>query len=222
MMQRLAQYHIWLGWLVGVPLLIWTVSGLVMALRPLEQVRGDDLIAQAPPIDPAEIIFPTIREPLREIRLVQQADGPSWIVTAANGQRWRYSATYGTATPPVIEEEAHAIAAASYAGDARLEGVRYFPADEAPADLRAPVATWQAHYDDGTNLYIDSVTGEVLVARTGQWRLYDLMWGLHIMDLENRSDTSHPILILFAGLSVTGALIGCVLLFRRRKARVRA
>ena len=61
----------------------------------------------------------------------------------------------------------------------------------------------------------------MLALRTGQWRLYDLMWGLHIMDLQTREDTHHPILILFAALSVLGALLGCTLLFRRRKARAK-
>jgi hypothetical protein len=38
------------------------------------------------------------------------------------------------------------------------------------------------------------------------------------MDVSGREGTSHPILILFAALSLTGALIGSVLMFRRRKA----
>ena len=41
------------------------------------------------------------------------------------------------------------------------------------------------------------------------------------MDLEAREDTSHPILIAFAALSLIGSLVGCVLLFRRRKARIK-
>jgi hypothetical protein len=48
------------------------------------------------------------------------------------------------------------------------------------------------------------------------------MWGLHIMDLQEREDTSHPILIIFAALGVVGSLLGCILMFRRRKARARA
>ncbi len=48
------------------------------------------------------------------------------------------------------------------------------------------------------------------------------MWGLHIMDLEAREDTSHPVLIVFAGLALVGTLIGTVLLFRRRRSRIRA
>ena len=62
----------------------------------------------------------------------------------------------------------------------------------------------------------------MVALRTGQWRLYDAMWGLHIMDLQTRDNTHHPILILFATLATIGALLGCVLLFRRRTAKVRA
>lgn len=40
------------------------------------------------------------------------------------------------------------------------------------------------------------------------------------MDLETREDTSHPILIGFAALSLVSILFGSVLMFRRRRARV--
>ena len=46
--QRLRRWHIWLGWIVGLPFLVWTVSGLVMVARPIETVRGEDLIAEVP------------------------------------------------------------------------------------------------------------------------------------------------------------------------------
>ena len=222
MMRRFAQWHIWLAWLVGIPILMWTATGLFMVARPIEEVRGDHLRAQQPAIDPAQITFPkTIGEPIREARLVQQPDGTAWVVTAADGTRWRYSARYGTATPPVVKDEAARIARAAYAGPSRLEAVTYLAAGDAPSEARSGAAVWQARFADGTHVYIDDATGEVLALRTGQWRLYDVMWGLHIMDLQTREDTHHPILILFAALAVIGAALGCVLMFRRRKARVK-
>ena len=42
-MARYARWHIWLGWLVGVPLLLWTLSGVAMVARPIEEVRGEHL-----------------------------------------------------------------------------------------------------------------------------------------------------------------------------------
>ena len=46
MRRQLFRYHVWLGWLVGIPLLLWTVSGLVMVARPNDIVRGSDLRAE--------------------------------------------------------------------------------------------------------------------------------------------------------------------------------
>lgn len=221
-MQRFARWHIWLGWLIGFPILMWCITGLVMVARPIEEVRGDHLRAPHGTIDPAPIRFPAdMGEPIHEARLVLQPDGPVWLITAADGRRWRYSATHGTAIPPVVEEEARRIAQRTFRGNAPLEAVAYLAPGSAPRESGTSGAAWQARFADGTAIYIDDATGEVLSLRTGQWRLYDVMWGLHIMDLQTRENTSHPILILFAALSAIGALIGCVLLFRRRKARVK-
>lgn len=223
MMQRFARWHIWLGWVVGLPILMWAATGLFMVARPIEEVRGDDLRAPPAAIDPAGLRFPaTIGEPIEEVRLVAQPNGPAWIVTAATGQRWRYSARSGAAAPPVIKAEAGRIAAAAYAGKAKLEGATYFPAGEAPVEARTAGAAWQARFADGTHVYIDDATGEVLALRTGHWRLYDFLYGLHVMDPASHGDAHNPFAIVFATLAVLGATLGCTLLFRRRKARVRA
>jgi hypothetical protein len=221
-MLNFARWHIWLGWLVGVPVLMWTVTGLVMALYPLEDVRGENLRTKAQVIDTTELVFPNRIGRATSVVLAMQADGPVWIVTEPDGGRYRYSARDGSLVPPVIASEARRIVEAEYAGDAALESVTYFPSDLSPPDLRAPIDSWQAHYADGTNVYLSAATGEVLAVRTGWWRTYDFMWGLHIMDLETREDSSHPILILFAALALAGSLLGCALLFRRRKARPKA
>jgi len=221
LMQRFARWHIWLGWLVGFPLLMWVVTGLFMAARPIEEVRGEDLRADVPIIDARPLVFPNRMGEVRSVRLISQPDGPAWIVTEPDGGQYRYSAVDGTLIPPLIEEEARRIAEAAYAGDSTLESVTYFPADVEPGDLGAGVNSWQAHYADGTNLYMDASTGEVLALRTPWWRAYDLMWGLHIMDLETRENAHHPILLVFAALSVIGATLGCILMFRRRKTRVK-
>ena len=221
-MQRFARWHIWLGWAVGLPILMWAVTGLWMVARPIEEVRGEHLRAHPAAIDPSGIAFPqNIGEPIHEARLVSQPDGPAWIVTAADGGRWRYSARFGTATPPVVEDEARRIAEAAYAGEAKLAGVTYFPAGEAPTAARSNAAVWQGRFADGTQVYIDDATGEVLALRTEQWRLYDFLYGLHIMDPQAHEDAHNPFAIVFAALSVLGAMLGCILLFRRRKARVR-
>ena len=95
--------------------------------------------------------------------------------------------------------------------------IRRFAADQAPLDLRRPRPSWQATFADGTHLYLDADTGEVLALRTGYWRAYDFMWGLHIMDPLGREDTSHWLLWLFGSAGLVTSLFGSTLLFRRRR-----
>ena len=139
LMQRFARWHIWLGWLVGVPVLMWTLTGLLMALYPIDEVRGDQLRAAPPPIDAAGLVFPAERiGPLTSAQLVAQVDGPVWIVTEPDGGRYRYSARDGSLVPPVIESEAIRIAEQVWTGEAALEGVGYFPADASPGLAKGP------------------------------------------------------------------------------------
>ena len=217
-MRRLARWHIWLGWMVGVPIALWTISGLLMVARPIEEVRGEHLRAEPAAIAPGGLVLPRLIAPVRSVELAGQPRGPAWIVTEEGGGRYRYSARDGRVIAPVTEAEARAIAGRTYTGGSALEALTYQPTDRAPLDLRRPVASWQAHYADGTNLYIEDATGEVLAVRTRWWRIYDLAWGLHIMDLQTLEDTHHPVLIIFAALAALGSLIGCALLFRRRRA----
>lgn len=221
-MQRFANWHIWLGWLVGVPILMWTVTGLIMVIKPIEEVRGNHLRAEPELIEAGELAFPAAKiGTVSAVSLDMQVDGPAWIVTEPDGGRYRYSARDGSVIPPMVEDEAERIALAAYAGDGTLEAVTYFPSDVSPMDLRAPFNAWQARFSDGTHVYMRASTGEVVAVRSGWWRVFDFAWGLHIMDLETREDTSHPVLINFAALGVIGSLLGCVLMFRRRKARIK-
>ncbi|PKP62318.1 MAG: hypothetical protein CVT87_06670, partial [Alphaproteobacteria bacterium HGW-Alphaproteobacteria-9] len=125
----------------------------------------------------------------------------------------------GASLPPLDAAAARALVAKRIVGGDRPARVTLFPADRTPFDFRRPIAVWQVALEDGTNIYVGRDSGEVEAVRTRWWRAFDIAWGLHIMDLSEREDTSHPILILFAALSLTGALIGTTLMFRRRRAR---
>ena len=223
-MRSLAKWHIWLGWLVGVPIAMWLATGLFMTLRPIEEVRGETLRREVPA---QALMLPgsTLAGPeaqLKEMRVVMQQGRPVAILAGLDGGLRRVDFATGAAIPSVDAAEARALVAERIEGGDKAERITLFPADKAPADFRRPVAVWQVALADGTNVYVGRDTGEIEAVRTRWWRAYDVAWGLHIMDLSGREDTSHPVLILFAALSLTGALIGCVLMFRRRKARVKA
>jgi hypothetical protein len=217
----LSRAHIWLGWIVGVPLLIWTATGLFMVSRPIEEVRGVHLKAAPLPLDVAgQIVVPAFPRdhgaPL-SVRLEQQADGAVWIATFEHGHEMRAAARDGRWLPRVTEAEARKTALRWYKPDSAIQSVRHTPADKPPLDLRRERPAWRVAFADGANVYVDADTGSLLAIRSGQWRLFDVMWGLHIMDLQTREDSSHPTLISFAALAFVSVCVGLILLFRRRR-----
>ena len=220
-MRTLAKWHIWLGWLVGVPIAMWLATGLFMVARPIDEVRGNHLLREVPP---APLVIPgsTLAAPdanLKEMRVTMQDGRAVATLTTLEDETRRVDFATGAALPALDAAAARALVAARIVGGDKAERVTLFPADKIPFDFRRPLAVWQVQLADGTNVYVGRDTGEVEAVRTRWWRGFDLAWGLHIMDLSEREDTSHPVLIIFAAISLTGALVGCVLMFRRRKAR---
>lgn len=225
-MRLFAMWHIWLGWLIGVPLLLWCVSGLVMVAKPIEEVRGNHLrrvVAEQalPPGNPAPVLNAIDRPTdIADIHSFMRDGRAITDVTHLDGRVERYDAMSGKRLEPLGEAEARAIVAKRIVGGERVTQARLFDAAHSPADFRQPKAAWQLTLADGTRVYVAQDTGEIAAVRTRWWRFYDFFWGLHIMDLQTREDTHHPTLILFATLALTGSILGTTLLFRRRKARV--
>lgn len=85
---------------------------------------------------------------------------------------------------------------------------------------------WRVQLADsgGTNAYASPDSGKILAVRTNNWRVCDLMWGLHIMDWSGRENSNSIWLISFAFAALLMSLMGLVLLVicgpLRRKKRV--
>ena len=217
MRQRtLYRWHVWLGWILAIPFLLWTASGLFMVARPIEEVRGTAVRAELGQVNFTGLVLPQVTGAANAVRLVKVGSRDQWVVDKGKILE-RYDARSGARLPEVDMAEANRLADATYLADARPVKHVAFDALNPPLDLRKARPSWQVHFDDGTHVYIDKESGEVLAIRTRQWRAFDFMWGLHIMDPTTREDTSHPLLIIAATLSFVSVVIGTIMLFKRRK-----
>ena len=223
---RLRRWHVWLGWVVGLPILLWVVSGLIMVAKPIEEVRGEHLLSEAkpmrmalPPVPPA---IGGVR--LSSLSLEPRAAGPRWVVTLPDGTTRLADPDSGALLPPLSAADAVREVTARYTGRAKVVSATRTDSAKPPMELRRPIAAWRVAMDDGTHFYVDAGSGEIGARRTPWWRFYDLMWGLHIMDLETREDAHNPLTIGFAIAALAMALLALVLLpmttrWRRRKPR---
>ena len=222
--RRLRRWHIWLGWIVGIPVLLWVLTGLVMVARPIEEVRGTHLLEEAPAVRLASApIVPRIEGvPLTSLTLQQRSAGARWVAELPDGTARLADPATGAWLPPVTAIGAAQEVQSRYRGSASIARISKTQADNPPLDLRRPIPAWQVRMSDGTNFYVDARTGEVVATRTRFWRVFDLMWGLHIMDLSTREDTHNPLVIGFAIIALVTTVLALVMLpltIRRRRKR---
>jgi hypothetical protein len=211
---RLRRWHVWLGWLVGIPLLFWTLSGVIMVWKPIEEVRGTHLLADAPHVRlTGPPVLPQIAAvPLERLTLESRVAGPRWVLRVPGAPARLADPATGRWLPPVGAAEAAREVASRYQGAAGIASVTRTSADDPPLDLRRPLATWAVEMTDGTRFYVDAASGEVVARRTRWWRFYDWMWGLHIMDLDTREDTHNPWVIGFGIAALVSTVLALVLL----------
>jgi hypothetical protein len=220
---RLRRWHVWLGWLIAIPMILWTVSGVVMVWKPIDEVRGEHLIAAPPTLRLAGPLVPPQLQgvPLKTLALQPRAAGPRWVVTLEDGTTRLADPANGALLPRLSAADAMREVMTRYSGTEKVVSVTRTDRDRPPLDLRRPVATWLVTMSDGTHFYVDAGSGDIIAKRTGWWRFYDFMWGLHIMDPGGREDTHNPWIIASGLAALVSTLLAIILLpmvtKRRRK-----
>jgi uncharacterized iron-regulated membrane protein len=206
--------HNILGLVVGGQVFLWVVSGFFFTLFPIEQVRGDHLRAEVPAaiVLPEEGLAPLdglIASGIRAVRLKAFLGGAAYETETPEGKAL-FDAATGTPLSPLSEGLARRVAEKGWAGDGEL--AELILVDPAPQEAGRGQgrAMWQARFDgeDTATFWIDPQTGEIAAVRTGLWRTFDLLWGLHIMDWTNRETFTTWWMKLFALLSLVLTLAG--------------
>lgn len=217
----LQKLHKWVALLLGIQLVLWTVSGLVFALLDQKTVSGE-LLASPPPM-PVLAADVTLADPsgwmetfadrgVHEVSLRPLAGGWIYRIALEGGIELRRAAD---GAPVVIDAAlARRLALDHYRGGGRLVGVQYLP--ESTLETRQAGATWQATFNDpgGTNLYFSAADGALVAARGDTWRVFDFFWMLHTMDYTGRDDFNNPLAILVGTAALWIGLTGVWLLFR--------
>ena len=220
--------HRWLGLVVGIQLLLWTVGGLFFSLNPIAKVRGETeapepqpLEFDAPPASPAaaltELVRLHARAEIQTVALRPHLDAAVYEITfVADGEpHWALAnATTGELRSTVDQGEAEVIARQAYALDTPIADVTLVTEAPSGSEYRErPLPAYRISFDDslGTRLYISVERGVVTARRNDRWRLFDFLWMLHIMDYQNRDNFNTLLLQAVSALGLVTVLSGFVL-----------
>ena len=84
--------HLWGGVIVGIQIILWVASGLVMVARPMDTVRGTDLRKTAPTSLAMPARLPALAG-VEKLELGQLLGRPVWKLTDGQGKRLIDAAT---------------------------------------------------------------------------------------------------------------------------------
>jgi len=221
--RRIAILHKWLGLLVAIQLVIWTGSGLFFAGIHITDIRGEKLVR--PPgytgaMDASRIVYsstdalravaedrplevtlrPLAGEPVYEVR----GDIGVFLVSGETGE-----------VIDIDEARARALAREKWLSPAAILAVERL--DAAPKESGMSGEVWAVRFEgDGhPALYVSAINGRVSDPRTDLWRIYDVLFQLHLLDWGFNDNFNTPWMVAAAVLALSTVLFGIALLFHR-------
>lgn len=70
--------------------------------------------------------------------------------------------------------------------------------------------------EEKINVYQNPFSGEIVAIRSPQWRIWDMMWGFHIMDWVERDNIDNILLKTFSFIALFTSISGVILFFRKK------
>ena len=206
--------HKYLSILISIQLLLWTISGIYFAFNQIELVRGEQYrLPQAFSVDLSKVNL--VLDSVKSIQVARRFGEEILIVRKETGTE--YLNLEGVALEKLSKTQATSIVSA--VTSLTPLAVEEINDPEPGSEYRGrnlplfKVIT-QDQENDEINVYVDAISGQVVAIRSERWRLWDLMWGLHIMDWETRDEINNWLLKLFSVLALISSLTGVFIFFR--------
>ena len=206
--------HKYLSFFISIQLFLWTVSGIYFSFNKIELVRGEQYrLTEYFPINFDEVNFS--RSSIKELKAIKRLNDIIFIVYSSEGKE--YLDTFGKPLEKLNKSQVFDIVASS----STLEPIAFEKIEESSKgseyrgrNLPLYKVTALNNKDKKINLYIDVYSGEITAVRSLQWRIWDLMWGFHIMDWQTRDKINNIFLKIFSILALVSSISGILLFFR--------
>ena len=191
--------HRYLSIFVSIQLLLWTISGIYFAYNKIELVRGEQYRL------PKNV----------EYRIFDRL-GTSIIETIQYGEKSYKTYPEGNVINPLTKEEAKKITAQKTTLNPLEVSLvtELYPGAEYRGTL--PVYKVKTDTKDDINVYVGYMTGDIGSIRSDSWRIWDLMWSLHIMDYRERDNINNILLRILSILALVTSISGITLFFVKK------
>lgn len=221
--------HRYLGLFIGIQFLFWTIGGLYFSWNDMDDVHGETLIDKAehtfsfnynePVSKLLQYLEETDGEPIHSLEaLVVNTDSLLRVtrrndVLFLNLNKNQYKIRKG-----LTKKESIAFVKSRLYNSIPVKEVEYLTAKEITSkhEYRGnplPVFAITLKEDTNTTVYVHPNTAKIIKVRNDNWRRFDFLWMLHVMDFETRDHITNWVLRIFSVLGLSTILSGFYLFF---------
>ena len=207
--------HKYLSLFISLQILLWTASGIYFAYNKIENVRGEQYREQTSfSVDLSKINFEV--EDISTLSFANRLNERVVVIRNTEGKKYfdfdgnlidkisfedalEVVKTKTNLSPLLVEEVTEAKKRAEYRG----------------RDLPIYRVVSTNNKNEKINVYVNPYSGDISAVRSTQWRIWDLLWGFHIMDWQDRDNIGNIFLKIFSVLALLSAITGIVLFFKK-------
>jgi uncharacterized iron-regulated membrane protein len=208
--------HRYLGVLLGIQFLLWTIGGLYFSWSNMDEIHGD-FQKKAPPQYGADLAFVSPSIALKNLKTTIDIDSilnivlmdvlgkPTYRMEFLHGGHHKMyqlaDAQTGALRPPLSIEEATALAKQQFNGEPTVKRVEEIKEANGHHEYREnplPAVAVTFEKPVPTTVYVATEMGIVTKYRNDKWRIFDFLWMLHTMDYQSRDNIGNWLLRAFS------------------------
>jgi hypothetical protein len=206
--------HKYLSFFISIQLLLWTISGIYFSFNKIELVRGEQYLKIVEkPINLGVLNFNT---PYSEKVSIINRLGKEIVIVSSGGSK-KYLDKNGNPLDKLSSLEA-VESVKSQTTLLPFQAIEITD-NKSGSEFRGrslPIYKVESRNieNDDINVYVNIYSGEIMAIRSPQWRIWDLMWGFHIMDWNERDNINNLLLKIFSILALVSSVTGLILFFK--------
>ena len=210
---KIRKIHRYLGLIIGIQFLIWTISGLYFSWTNLDEIHGDQFMKN--PI--SKISFSDLSgleyiSNISKLELLNIANEPFYWVN----EKQLYNAKNGNKLDEITEQQAIEVVNFHLKEDLTISTIEKIENIGPHHEYRGkPLPAYAIHFNHPEKItaYVSAKNGKFQRVRHSSWRIFDFLWMGHTMDYNGRDNFNNILLRVFSLFGVLTVLSGFSLWF---------
>ena len=220
--------HRYLGLFIGIQLMLWSIGGLYFSWTNIDEIHGDHLVnfpkneivisGNLLPPNEALIRSGVDQNRINFLELKSVFDKTYYRIKTENSYVL-IDAKTGDIRNPISKEEAINFAKEIFKPNDDVKSIEFVTKDNISEHSQyrgGSLPAWAVsfHHKSNSVIYISAQKGTFEKIRNKQWRIFDFLWMLHIMDFDERDNINNIILRGFSILSLLTIISGFILFYQ--------